>query len=170
MKFRTPENEMAVEDYEGTPLLRRDRKLPVDEPVTAKSVMKSILVDLCESQGVRDSPGQSRDPDKLVERLAGVLIDHSGDLLNKDRTLYCLHKMPKNQREHPMHTEALTLIRDKLDTLKRAKPDQLGDLPGFVFLLLAETSELEELRSVVVLMLKTRFKHERKRTAHGAND
>jgi hypothetical protein len=169
MKFKAPENEMAVDDYEGTPLLRRDRKLPVDAPVTAESVAQSILIDLCEGQEVRDSHGQSRTTDELVQRLAGVLIVNSVGL-NKDRTLYCFHKMPKNQREQCVHTEALTLIRDKLDTLKRAKPDQLGDLPGFVFLLLAETSELEDLRSIVVSMLKTRFKHERKRTAHGAND
>ena len=169
MKFRPPENEMAVEDYEGTPLLRRDRKLPVNAPVTAESVAKSILIDLCEGQEVRDSHGQSRTMDELVQRLAGVLIDNSRGV-NKGRTLYCFHKMPKNQREHSVHTEALTLIRDKLDTLKRAKPDQLRDLPGFVFLLLAETSELEGLRSIVVSMLKTRFKHERKRTAHGATD
>jgi len=169
MKFKAPENEMAVDDYEGTPLLRRDRKLPVDAPVTAESVAKSILIDLCEGQEVRDSHGQSSTMDELVQRLAGVLIVNSIGL-NKDRTLYCFHKMPKNQREHSVHNEALALIRDKLDTLKRAKPDQLGDLPGFVFLLLAETSELEALRSIVVSMLKTRFKHERKRTAHGAND
>ena len=99
-----------------------------------------------------------------------VFSSYNSRGLNKDRTLYCLHKLPKNQREHSVHIEALTLIRDKLDTLKRAKPDQLGDLPGFVFLLLAETSELEDLRSIVVSWLKTRFNLKRKRTAHGAND
>jgi len=161
MKFKVPENEMAVADYEGTPLLRRDRKLPVDAPVTVESVAKSTLIDLCEGQEVRDSYEQSSTTDELVQRLAGVLIVNSIGL-NEDRTLYCLHKLPKNQREHSVHIEALTLIRDKLDTLKRAKPDQLGDLPGFVFLLLAETSELEDLRSIVVSWLKTRFNLKRK--------
>ena len=168
MRFKAPENEMAVDDYEGTPLLRRDRKSPVGAPGSAESVAKSILIDLCEGQEVRDSYGQSSTIDELVQRLAGVLVVNSIGL-NKDRTLYCLHKMPKNQKEHSLHTEALTLIRAKLDARKVARPEELGDLPGFVFLLLAETSELEDLRSIVVSMLKTRFKHERKRTAHGAN-
>jgi len=169
MKFKPPGNDGAVDDYEGEPLLRRDRKMPVGAPVNAESVVKSILIDLCDSQDVRDSYAQSATIDELIQRLAGVLIVNSRGV-NKDRTLYCLHKMPTHPDEQPVHEKALELIRDELNKLKRAKPEQWEDLPEFVFLLLAEKSEWEGLRSIIVTMLKRRFKHARPRTAHGTND
>jgi hypothetical protein len=88
---------------------------------------------------------------------------------NRGRTLYCFHTLPEDQRELTVHTEALTLIRKELDALKPTDPEQLKKFPKFVFLLLAETSDFEELRSVIVTVLLTRFKHERTRTGHAAS-
>ena len=44
---------------------------------TAESVARIILVDLCDSQDVRDSYAQSASIDELIQRLAGVLIVNS---------------------------------------------------------------------------------------------
>ncbi len=169
MKFKPHENEGAADDYEGTPLMRRGRELPVGAPENAESVAKSILIDLCESQDVRDSYAPSVRIDELIQRLAGVLLVNSRRE-NEGRTLYCFHKLPKNTAKHGVHTEALALIRDKLDALRPSNPEQWEDLPAFVFLLLADESKLQGLRSIIVTMLKRHFKHKTKRTGHGAND
>ncbi len=167
-KYRTPDVE--AEDYEGKAFLRRagKPKLPVEAPRTVESVAKSILVDLCEGQAVNDSASQSRTLKALVQRLLGVLNRYRhGE--NRGRTLYCFHTLPDDQREQTVHTEALTLIRKELDCLKPTDPDQLKKFPRFVFLLLQKESTLEELRSVIVTVLLTRFKHERTRTGHAAS-
>jgi len=167
-KYRTPEVE--TEDYEGKPLIRRagKLKLPVEAPPTAESVAKSILVDLCEGQAVYDSAGQSRTLKALVQRLLGVLNRYRhGE--NRGRTLYCFHALPDDQKEHTFHKDALTLIRKELDALRPKDPELLKEFPRFVFLLLEKTSVHEELRSVIVTVLLTRFKHERTRPGHAAS-
>lgn len=165
-KYRTPDVE--TRDYEGKAFLRRPGKLPVEAPRTAESVAKSILVEICEGQAVNDSASQSRTLKALVQRLLGVLNRYRhGE--NRERTLYCFHTLPEDQREQTVHQEALTLIRKELDVLKPISPELLKKFPRFVFLLLAETSDFEELRSVIVTVLLTRFKHERTRTGHAAS-
>jgi hypothetical protein len=169
MKFKTPKNEATVDDYEGKPLLQPKRKSPVGAPETPEYVARSILLDLCEGQSVRDSGAQSTTLNELVQRLAGVLIANSrGE--NKKRTLYCLHKMPIYPAEQSVHEKALKLVRDELDKLKGGGSKEWEDFPRFVFLLLAEESRLEGLRCTIVKMLKRRLKPARKRTGHGAND
>jgi len=169
MKFKTPKTEAAIDDYEGTPLLQPSRKSPVGAPETVESVAKSILVDLCEGQSVRDSDAPSVTLDELVQRLAGVLIDHSRGV-NKNRTLYCFHKMPAQPGERSVHENALRLVRDELDRLKGGGSREWENFPRFVFLLLSEKSELEGLRSIIVRMLERRSKHARRRGAHGASE
>jgi hypothetical protein len=118
---------------------------------------------------VADSSRQPQTLDVLVERFAGILIDNSRGV-NKGRTLYGFHKMPESPRDHPVHTGALTLIRDKLAEIKREKPIEFRGMPNFVFLALAQKSEHEGLQTIVVQMLKRRFERERNRSAHGAFD
>jgi hypothetical protein len=166
-KYRTPDAE--PDDYEGRPLVRRagKSKLPIEAPSTAESVAKSVLVDLCEGRGVRGKD-ESRTLKDLVSRFLGVLRrERQGE--NKKRTLYCFHVLPDDPREHQVHVDALLLIRKELDTLKPSDPAQQKQYPRFVFLLLAKKSDLEELRSIVVTVLLTRFKHERARTGHAAS-
>jgi len=160
MKFKVPNDKATVDDYEGTSLLQPMVKSPVGAPQTVESVARSILMDLCEGQSVRDSGAQSSTLDELVQRLAGVLIDHSRGV-NKKRTLYCLHKMPTRPEEKSVHERALKLVRDELDKLKRGGSKEWENFPGFVFLLLAENSQWEGLRSIIVTMLKRRLKHAR---------
>jgi len=167
MKFKPPK-EFPVKDFDGTPLLRGGGS-SFGRPVTQESLAKTILLDLCEGQGVSESSNQPQTLDVLVERFAGILIDNSRGV-NKGRTLYGFHKMPENPRDHPVHTDALTLIRDELAKTKREKPNEFRGLPGFVFLVLAQKSEHEGLQTVVVQVLKRRFEREKNRTAHAAND
>lgn len=165
MKVKPPK-EFPVKDFDGWPLLRGGGS-SLGRPVTEKSLAESILLDLCEGQGVADSANQPQTLDVLVERFAGILIDNSRGV-NKGRTLYGFHKMPENPRDHPVHTGALTLIRDELAKTKRDKPNEFKGLPGFVFLVLAQKSEHEGLQTVVVQMLKRRFEREKNRTGHVA--
>ena len=105
--------------------------------------------------------------DSLVERLAGVLALSGADEKNKERTLYCFHRLPLDPRQNALHTAALNLVGERLETLRRQKDGQWEDMPHFVFLLLNKTSKLEGLRASIVSMLRTRFKHERNRAGHG---
>ena len=119
-KYRTPDTE--PDDYEGRPLVRRagKAKLPIEAPLTAESVAKSVLVDLCEGRGVRDK-GESRTLKDLVSRFLGVLRrERQGE--NKKRTLYCFHMLPDDPREHQVHIDALLLIRKELDALQPSDP------------------------------------------------
>ncbi len=167
MKVKPP-NEFPVKDFDGTPLLRGGGT-PFGRPVTAESLAQSILLDLCEGQGLPGSSNPAHTLDVLVERFAGILIDNSTGV-NRGRTLHGFHKMPENPRDHPVHADALTLIRDGLARTRRDKPNEFRGLPGFVFLVLAKKSEHEGLQTVVVQMLKRRFESPTNRPAHGAND
>jgi len=163
-----PPREFPVKDFDGAPLLRGGGS-SFGGPVTQESLAKSILLDLCEGQGMSESSNQPQTLDVLVERFAGILIDNSRGV-TKGRTLYGFHKMPEDPRDHAVHTDALTLIRDELAKTKQKKPNEFRGLPGFVFLVLARKSEHEGLQTVVVQMLKRRFEREKNRIAHGAND
>ena len=167
MKFKPP-TEFPVTDFDGTPLVRGGGSA-FGRPVTKESLAESILLDLSEGQGVSLSSNQPQALDALVERFAGILIDNSrGE--NTGRTLYGFHKLPKNPQDHPVHIDALTLIRDKLAETRRKKPNEFRDLPAFVFLVLALESEHGGLQTVVVKMLKRRFEREINRTPNAAND
>ena len=104
MKFKPLTNE-ATGDYVGNALIQPKRKSPIGAPETVESLARSILVDLCEGQSVRDSIAESLALDELVRRLAGVLIFHSPGV-NKKRTLYCLHETPARPKERSLHEQA----------------------------------------------------------------
>ncbi len=136
--------------------------------VTRETLAESVLTDLYKGQGVHLS-GQLPTLDSLVDGFAGILVDnHRGK--KRGRTFYAFHKMPDNPDDHPVHIDALTLIRDKLAKTKEREPEQFDGLPGFVFLVLTKKNDHAGLHTVVVEMLKRRFKREKSRTAHGPNE
>jgi hypothetical protein len=168
MRHKPPRNEAPVHNFEGAPFLSRAGKLPLAAPSTRESVAKSILVDLCKGHDPDDPLSESSSLDELVQSLAGILT-LMGQRKNKERTLYCFHKMPENPTEHDVHKDALTIIGENLLKLKEANSKAWGDMPRFVFIVLAETSDQEGLRKILVKVLRTRFHYEQNRSGYAAS-
>ncbi len=170
MNARYRENSsQPLGDYEGESLLNRPWDAPIGKPESPEDVARSILVDIWKGNDAAEPIRGTETLDQLVAGLAGILVWNRGD---GTRTLYAVHKVkvlhyPTTQT---VHEEALRLIGEKLRKHKESKPRAFVNMPGFIFLLLAERSDHEDLRKIIVKVIRTRSEHARKRSPHAASE
>jgi hypothetical protein len=161
-------DEAQVGDYQGGPAVRRSGKPPVAKPPTAESVAQSILLDLCEGHMVGFASHGAPSFEELIAHVHTVLQLCCGGV-NKGRTLYCFHTLPEKEDMQKIHTQALVLIREKLDAKTPADPELRKEIPRFVFLLLAPVSQYGHLRPIILDVYRMRFKQEELYKNHGTS-